>query len=232
MQSQKYKKQLADKHLKEYGYAWSIGTPEMREKITKSVQDKYGVDNVFADESVKKKVRSTKEEKYGGIGSASPIIRTKIEETNLRKYGVENVFASKKVIEKLHNIREEWVEEFEQEHEVTLGMRLFDKYGTGFMQAKIIEPIIYKGSRFYKNSDISHIEKCYGELKTNVSLIEVEVQDFLTSICNIKKNTRNVIPPYELDIFIPDKKLAIEINGLYWHSTNCGKPKDSHLKRL
>jgi hypothetical protein len=29
---------------------------------------------------------------------------------------------------------------------------------------------------------------------------------------------RNIIPPYELDIFIPSKNIAIEFNGLYWHS--------------
>lgn len=31
-------------------------------------------------------------------------------------------------------------------------------------------------------------------------------------------NNRSIIPPYELDIYIPDKKVAIEFNGTYWHS--------------
>ena len=31
--------------------------------------------------------------------------------------------------------------------------------------------------------------------------------------------SRNVIPPYELDIYIPDRKLAIEFNGTFWHSS-------------
>lgn len=31
-------------------------------------------------------------------------------------------------------------------------------------------------------------------------------------------NARGVIPPKELDIYIPSKKIAIEFNGLYWHS--------------
>ena len=33
-----------------------------------------------------------------------------------------------------------------------------------------------------------------------------------------KLTVRDVISPYELDIYIPDKKLAIEFNGNYWHS--------------
>ena len=31
-------------------------------------------------------------------------------------------------------------------------------------------------------------------------------------------NSRKIIPPYELDIYFPELKLAIEYNGLYWHS--------------
>lgn len=34
----------------------------------------------------------------------------------------------------------------------------------------------------------------------------------------IVSRDRSVIRPYELDIFIPDKKYAIEFNGLYWHT--------------
>lgn len=35
---------------------------------------------------------------------------------------------------------------------------------------------------------------------------------------NIKYNIRSVIYPYELDIYIPELKIAIEFNGNYWHS--------------
>ena len=31
-------------------------------------------------------------------------------------------------------------------------------------------------------------------------------------------NDRSVIPPKELDIYIPSLKIAIECNGCYWHS--------------
>lgn len=231
LQSKEFKQQLMDKNMEKYGCTWKIGTPEMREKITSSVQEKYGVDNVFADETIKQKVRNTQEEKYGGIGLSSPIIKEKVKETNLQRYGVENVFASGEVVEKLHNIREEWIEKFEKENDVTLGMKLFEKFGTGFMQAKIVEPIIYNGSRFYKNSDIPYIERCCVLAKDNVSISEVEIGDFIEEFTNVEKNTRKIIPPYELDLFIQDKKLAIEINGIYWHSTNSGKPKERHLKK-
>lgn len=47
------------------------------------------------------------------------------------------------------------------------------------------------------------------------------VYDFIKSIYNkeILFNTRKVISPMELDIYIPEKNVAIEFNGIYWHSS-------------
>jgi len=36
---------------------------------------------------------------------------------------------------------------------------------------------------------------------------------------NVQCNTRKIIPPLELDIYLPDYKVAIEVNGLYYHSS-------------
>lgn len=60
----------------------------------------------------------------------------------------------------------------------------------------------------------------------SISHQEKEVLEFVKSIYkgNIIENTRSVIYPYELDIYIPEYHLAIEYNGLYWHSD---KYKDS-----
>lgn len=35
--------------------------------------------------------------------------------------------------------------------------------------------------------------------------------------CQVKTNVRNVISPYELDIYISDLRIAFEFNGVYWH---------------
>lgn len=55
------------------------------------------------------------------------------------------------------------------------------------------------------------------------SRYEREIVDYIKLVTDynldIKINDRSVIYPYELDIYIPEKKLAIEFNGSYWHST-------------
>lgn len=51
-----------------------------------------------------------------------------------------------------------------------------------------------------------------------VSKPEVEVQDFVRKLgFEIETNKRKYIQPYELDIYIPSLKKAIEFNGIYWH---------------
>lgn len=57
-------------------------------------------------------------------------------------------------------------------------------------------------------------------IEKNSSIIEKEIFEYASSIYNgeIVRNTKAIIPPLELDIYIPDKKIAIEVNGTYWHS--------------
>lgn len=46
------------------------------------------------------------------------------------------------------------------------------------------------------------------------------------------KNDRFVIKPQEIDILIPSLKLAIEVNGVYWHSEIAGgKDKNYHIHK-
>jgi hypothetical protein len=45
------------------------------------------------------------------------------------------------------------------------------------------------------------------------------------------KNTRSIISPLELDFYLPDFNIAIEVNGAYWHSIDAGKDQTYHLRK-
>lgn len=45
------------------------------------------------------------------------------------------------------------------------------------------------------------------------------------------RNSRSILSGKELDIYIPDERLAIEFNGIYWHSTKSGKDPDDHYNK-
>lgn len=62
---------------------------------------------------------------------------------------------------------------------------------------------------------------------------EVEIQAFLQQHnFKFETNTRKIIFPFEIDIFLPEYNLAIEYCGLYWHSETKGKGKQYHKQKL
>ena len=63
------------------------------------------------------------------------------------------------------------------------------------------------------------------------SQTEQEIADFLSNGYDIMQNTKSIIPPHELDIYIPEKNIAIEYNGIYWHSEEAGKDKHYHYNK-
>lgn len=69
---------------------------------------------------------------------------------------------------------------------------------------------------------------CSGE----ISFQEREIYSFIVNRgINCVGQSRKIIPPLELDIYIPDKNIAIEYNGIFWHSESlCGKV-DYHLEK-
>ena len=63
------------------------------------------------------------------------------------------------------------------------------------------------------------------------SLGEDELYEFICSLLpngKVIQSDRSLIAPYEVDIYIPEKKIAVEYNGLFWHSEAAGKGKGYH----
>ena len=63
-------------------------------------------------------------------------------------------------------------------------------------------------------------------IKSEKSNMEYELFSFINSICdfNVIRNSKRVIKPLEIDIYIPDLKLAFEFNGDWYHQFQDRKP--------
>ena len=66
------------------------------------------------------------------------------------------------------------------------------------------------------------------------SSYEEDIINFIRCNMNttVEINNRKVIYPLELDIYLPEKNIAIEFNGIRWHSEEFGKDKNYHLNKL
>lgn len=77
------------------------------------------------------------------------------------------------------------------------------------------------GVRFgMRPETISRYLKAQGvEVKNGYSYQEQQVADFVSSLgVTVQRHNRTLIAPKELDIYCPDQKVAVEYNGVYWHS--------------
>jgi hypothetical protein len=64
--------------------------------------------------------------------------------------------------------------------------------------------------------------------------MEDEMIDFIKElgIINIESNNRTILNGFELDIYLPDQKIAIEMCGVLWHSFGTTFPNNSHKEKI
>jgi hypothetical protein len=87
--------------------------------------------------------------------------------------------------------------------------------------------------KYFKQTPSNHINGygCY-RCCLKESLLESFIEKFLLKLnISFSKNDRNVLEGKELDFFIPSHNIAIECNGIYWHSELMGKNKGYHLNK-
>lgn len=82
------------------------------------------------------------------------------------------------------------------------------------------------------NSTVSEYARAHsiGTSRKLISFGENEVAEFLSSYCNLERSNRKLISK-ELDIYVPSARVAVEFNGLYWHSEKF-KPKNYHYEKF
>ena len=188
--------------LKKYGSS----SYNNKEKYKQTCLERYGVDNPTKLESVRAKTMETNLKKYG----APYKILTKEYRDDLRK------IIDKKLIEK---------------HPEIIQVKMGDKNlpiftcecqdkACNLCSARIFEIRYYM---FYERKYIYKTEICPIKNPNNANKntrIELFVRNILdSSYISYITNDRSVLGGKELDIYIPDYKLAIECNGVYWHRT-------------
>lgn len=72
--------------------------------------------------------------------------------------------------------------------------------------------------------------KCFNFSSKAENELQTWIKEYFPSA---QFNIKGLLPnkKYELDIFIPEKKIAIEYNGVYWHSEAAGKRANYHYDK-
>lgn len=117
------------------------------------------------------------------------------------------------------NTRNQKLDQFEKDHNCTRTKKLIQQYGQGWLALNL--PRIYCGKQntFISNDYLPQIIEYSTHKHVNLKgKAESYILEHLQYDGQIQPNTRKIIHPKELDIYIPDLKIVIEFNGTYWHA--------------
>jgi hypothetical protein len=199
-------------------------------KIKDSVYKKYGVDNPFKSDIIKEKIKKTNIEKYGFDNpSKNDDIKNKKIKTSLEKFGV--IHHSKTKDYQLNYIKDRILKypNIDIDEEKSNINELYVTCEKCGQSSLIPNNIIY--TRYKRNVDICILCNPIG--LSNTSQYHKQISQFLldNNIDNCFQNDRKILDGKEIDIYLPDYNIGIEINGLYWHSEECGKDKNYHIEK-
>ena len=101
---------------------------------------------------------------------------------------------------------------------------------TGMLDIECPEHGMFKqsvGNHIYNGEGCHDCGHCVSNGEKELAAFVSEI----SGVTDILENKRNIIDDkLEIDIYVPDKNIAFEYDGLYWHS-EAEKPKDYHLKK-
>ena len=222
--------------LEKFGVEDAMNVSEIKERFKKTMMEKYGAEHPSKVEALNKKKEQTCIERYGAESPLeSTIVVEKIKGKLRDTYGVDNASCIPSVKE---NLRLKSLERFYDSLITSERLRglvrpLFTFADYVSVKEKSRFECLKCGGEFLDHLDNGRIPRCPICFPIHKSFVEEELAEWVGSLSAcVERNLRNLIAPLELDIYLPDHKLAIEFNGLYWHSEgNGGKDKDYHLNK-
>jgi hypothetical protein len=245
------KEKVKQSMIDNWGVEFAQQSDVIKKKSLESWQNNPNRDDIIRDKSLKNKSKTLDEKeeidklkkktiikKFGSYENFIEYRLDKIKEKSLEKYGVEHHFMDKEIVKKrIYN---------------------YKKNITNKILNKLPNDIIYIDRKQNLNLTDSYIQlkcnKCNSDFdisrqslvnRTNInseiclicnpissgtSKMELDLLDFIKDNYSGEILHKERITKKELDIYLPELKLAFEFNGLYWHS-NALKENNYHLEK-
>jgi hypothetical protein len=220
------KTKIKETNNEKYGGNTPICSNEVKNKIKDTLLKNFGVDNIFKDTDYIKNKTIAKH----NVNHISKLESTKekIKNTNVIKYGVSTPLILPEIRQTGFDKKSEWF------------YSKYDSLNVIGYTGKTISLQCDVCDRFY---DIERSLLNY-RFETNInpcvfcnpinelrSFKEKQICEFLDEIgISYIQNDRSILNGQEIDIFIPKHNIAIEFNGLFWHSDKF-KDKNYHKSK-
>jgi hypothetical protein len=225
-------------NVERYGFYTCKKCSTIKKKIT--FNNNYGVDNPMKLQMFIDKGKETKFEKYGDenynnieqykitcnekfgtdFALQNKEVRNKIKNTCNEKYNVDYIGQSDFVKNK-HKISNllKYSKYYKDKNNITIISNDDDQYT--IICDKCNNKYDINNSTL-RSRLIYNVELCTicNPINSSISDKENKLLNFIKDNYNkeIVSNSKEIIKPYELDIYLPDLNIAFEFNGLYWHN--------------
>ena len=211
---------------KNWGVDYSITSDIVKNKIKKTTKERYSNETFFGSDIGKKSIKESMQHKYGVDNfMKTSEFHNMAQNTIMEKYGVSNISQHPEIIEKIkqshikkygayfscHKISKDTMEKLQDSNWLITQHKTLSKSLTQI--ADELGDVTHKTVwNYFVSHDISISRFCFSYPEK--LLVEHIQKTYNTEVIT---NTRSIIKPYELDIYLPEYKLAIEFNGVYWH---------------
>jgi len=250
--------------IRKYGTSNAAHLTETQEKKKQTCIDRYGVESTNQLDSVKNKKKQTLIKHFGEEGLAHSSIQDKKRNTCIERYGVEHHTKLESVQEKrrqtcydkyntdnvMHvpeiktKVSESWYHnsnflDYVEKLVNARGLILQSEYHHAHDSIEVkckkcgtVFSILWNSFQQGGGVCPGCFPLCQGRSKMENDIAELIASLGIDILCN----KRDIISPYELDIFIPSHNIAIEFCGLWCHSSGGNAPylipADRHITKL
>jgi len=216
-------------NLERYGEKSAMCLLETQDKSKQTLFKNYGVVNPNQSIDIsKRRIESFKKSNY----------KDTYKKTSLDKYGVDHPWKNKEIHKKT-------IDSFYNSYRNRINDKI-DNNNFIFIdfQKGITTKLLFRCDKCNSNFDIlpyqfyyrinngvSICTNCF-PISENSSISQMEVYNFIKEVYNgeVILDCKNIIKPYEVDIYLPDIKLGFEFNGVWWHSEKY-KNENYHLMK-
>ena len=230
---------IKKQNLKKFGVEYYSQTDEYKEKVVQTNLKKFGVTNPMKSENIKLDLKKHMKTKYNAssylasddwLSKKDIVLKDKYGENyNQVMFGNHgNEGQSRRAFTKYIS-NNDYVKPLFNEQEYVDGIKNNKNYFK--FQCKKC------GNEFYSSWDNGQTTKKCPDCQitsAKTSKKEHEVYAFVSGLLKntiVKHNDRSLLKDLELDIYIPEKKLAIEFDGLYWHCSDVQTNHRYHLQK-
>lgn len=230
------KKKLAQQNTFQQKYGMHpMKTEKTKDNLRKSIKQKYGVDWISSSGGWYEKVKKNNLIKYG-VEHYNNSEQSK--KTCIERYGVDNPTKSKIIIDNISETKRKNHYEYLKNFSKTNNLEMLFSYEnySGYHFSNIYKFKCCKCNYIFENSVYNlnslFCEKCDPDKKKTLENSFFEFLSSLTPSLLITRRDRTILYGKELDFYLPEKKIAFELNGLYWHSENgTGILENYHLNK-